>query len=97
MEIPVVLQIANGIKGESYLNNPRFAWFRKGYEYAGTQTAAIPALSAVTPEELFSAVWAVMRGAGLQSVMDELEKHEQPGGLWQCSPQFVPVEREAKD
>lgn len=48
---------------EGWLNDPRHAWFKAGYEYAMTQTMAIPALSQTTPEDLWSAVTAILRGA----------------------------------
>lgn len=38
-------------------------WFVDGHAYAATQTRAIPALSQVSPEALYFAVWAIMHGA----------------------------------
>jgi broad specificity phosphatase PhoE len=51
------------IKPDSWLNEPRFAWFKTGYQYAQTQTRAIPALAQIAPEELFFAVSSILRGA----------------------------------
>lgn len=53
------------IAEDSWLNDPQYAWFVEGYEYAQTQTRAIEALSACSPEALYFAVWAIIRGAGL--------------------------------
>ena len=44
-------------------------WFVDGHAYAATQSAAIPALSKCSPAELYHAVWAIMRGAGLGDVL----------------------------
>lgn len=54
--------VAQEITTESWLRkDPRFAWFVKGYEYAATQTRAIPALASIEPELLYFAVDAIMR------------------------------------
>lgn len=60
---PVRMIVSETIKEESWLNDPRFAWFVKGHQYASHQTRAIDALSKVTPEELYFAVAAIIRGA----------------------------------
>lgn len=58
--------VPNSIAEDSWLcKSPRYDWFLRGYAYAQTQTAAIPALSAVPPETLYHATWAILRGAGL--------------------------------
>jgi hypothetical protein len=54
---------ARKIPDDSWLHEERFRWFREGYAYASTQTRAIPGLAAVDPHDLYSAVWAIMRGA----------------------------------
>ncbi len=46
-----------------WLSMPEHRWFRKGYDYAQTQTHACGALSKVRPEELYYAVKAILRGA----------------------------------
>lgn len=56
--------MAQGIGAGSWLNRPGHEWFHDGYEYAATQTRAIPALSKCSAEEIEAVVWAVMRGAG---------------------------------
>ncbi len=58
------------IKESSWLNKPEFEWFCKGYGYASTQTLAIEALSQVSPEALYYAVCAIMRGAHIRSPED---------------------------
>jgi hypothetical protein len=63
--VQVPLVVPQRIAPESWLNEDRFRWFRGGHRYAETQTYAIPALAACPPEALYSAVWAILRGAGL--------------------------------
>lgn len=59
-----VLQ-ARGIPNDHWLNDARFAWFKRGYEYASTQTKAIPALAQSNAGHLYFALTAIMRGAGI--------------------------------
>jgi hypothetical protein len=61
-----MVHIAQEIREDSWLHEDRFAWFRKGHGYASTQTRAFPALSQVSPEALYFAVSAIMRGAGMK-------------------------------
>ena len=51
------------IDDDSWLHEERFKWFLEGYRYATTQTRAIPALVKVSPEELYFAVSAIIRGS----------------------------------
>ena len=55
-QLVVNVKIANKIDSGSWLNDPEFEWFRKGYEKASVSNRAIPALSKCTPEELYFAV-----------------------------------------
>jgi cytochrome c553 len=59
----IELQIASNIKESSWLNEKRFEWFVKGYEFASTQMRSIPALSQTRPEDMYFAVSSVVRGA----------------------------------
>lgn len=52
------------IREGSWLNEPRFAWFRVGYAYACTQRYAAGGISKVPPEELYYVVLAFMRSQG---------------------------------
>ena len=61
----MIIHMAQGIPEDSWLRDERRKWFMEGYGYAATQTRAIPALSQVDPHDLYCAVWAIMRGAGL--------------------------------
>lgn len=79
----ITLIIPNEIPDDYWLNEPRFAWFRKGYRYATTQTKAIPAMAQCHPADLYFAVRAIMRGAGI-SVPDE-----QPPQEPQLNPAYV--------
>lgn len=58
----IKLHIANKIDENSWLNDPKYKWFVEGYNYATTQSRAIPTLAAVIPEDLFFAVSAILRG-----------------------------------
>lgn len=60
-----MIQIANEVNANSWLNESRFAWFLKGYQYASTQTRSIPALSETTPENLYFAVCSILRANGI--------------------------------
>lgn len=58
--------MANTVAEDSWLREePDYEWFLRGIEYAGSQTMAIPALAACSPEDLYHAVCAILRGAGL--------------------------------
>jgi len=60
------LLLANAIPDDSWLRSSRrYEWFVRGYEYARNKTLAIPALSVVSPEDMYHAVWLIIRGAGL--------------------------------
>ncbi len=65
-QVNVVLNTPIGITDDHWLNEERFAWFRKGYGYATTQMMAISALSKCDPGELYHVVTAIMRGAGIK-------------------------------
>ena len=74
MEIMIECHAAEPLKPESWITtDPRFKWFMEGYRYASTQTMAIPTLSKVSPEDLYFAVYAVLRGAGLSEGVDARE------------------------
>lgn len=61
----VTLVAPQGIRETSWLlTDKRCEWFVRGYEYACSQTTAIPVLSKCSAEELEHAVSAVIRGAG---------------------------------
>jgi hypothetical protein len=59
------VSIAQSIAGGHWLEEPRYKWFLDGHTYASTQTRAIAALSKCTPAEMYDAVWAILRGAGI--------------------------------
>jgi hypothetical protein len=65
MSVKIEMLSAQEISKTSWLNESKYEWFVKGHAYAATQTRAISALSKVSPEELYFAVWLIMRGAGL--------------------------------
>lgn len=73
---PVKVIVADTIKEESWLSDPKYAWFAKGHQYASTQYMAISALSKCKPEELYLAMRAIARGAKragcLQEMIDDL-------------------------
>lgn len=73
METELTLQIANGISKESWLNDENYAKFVAGYEYAMTQTRAIPALSKCSPEEMYFAWSLINRGKKLNFI-EKLKK-----------------------
>ena len=75
-EIPLSIVCANEIKDSSWLNEKRFAWFKQGYQYASTQTRAIPILSKLTPEEFYFAVCAINTGATRTSFSKEWDSNE---------------------
>ena len=60
VSIPVIS--ARNIEPDSWLQEERFAAFRAAYAYASSQTLAIPALAALSPEDLFYAYEAFKRG-----------------------------------
>lgn len=62
-ELAPGIALANPLSPTSWLNDPRFRWFRDGYLYAQMQTRAIPALASVSPEDLYFAVVSVLHGA----------------------------------
>lgn len=51
------LQTANTPSENSWLNEPTYEEFMRGFNYATTQTRAISALSKCSPEEIYF-VWA---------------------------------------
>ena len=53
---------AQKISEKSWLNDPEYANFVAGYEYASTQTRAIHSLSKITPEEAYFIYEAIKRG-----------------------------------
>lgn len=61
----IEVKVPKGIDPNSWLNEPRFEWFKKAYQYASTQTLAIPALSASDPEDLYYATRAFLRSMGV--------------------------------
>ena len=63
MKMNINVMMANTIKPDSWLNDERYEWFRTGYNYAANSTNAIPALSKVSPEELYYAVTSILYGA----------------------------------
>lgn len=63
--LPVMLPQAFPRDPEHWLRAPERQWFRDGWGYAQTQTRAIPALSKCSAEELYFAVWSILRGAKL--------------------------------
>lgn len=52
----------NGVEPDSWLNGPDYAPFRAAYVYATGQSAAIPALSTLTAEDVFHLYEALKRG-----------------------------------
>lgn len=68
--------IPREIAPASWLNGPGYESFRKAYAYAETQTWAIPALAKCSPEELYAAYTALLRGTGF--IADALESGSRP-------------------
>jgi len=61
--------IAPQVSGESWLNEDAWRWLRDLYEYAATQTRAIPTLAKLTPEEFCWALYSALHGKpGLMEV-----------------------------
>lgn len=60
IDIPVIR--APKISKDSWLNDPEYASFVAGYEYATTQTRAIHGLSKVSPEEAYFIYETIKRG-----------------------------------
>lgn len=56
------LTTAPKISKESWLNDPEYANFVVGYEYAATQTRAIQGLSKISPEDAYFIYEAIKRG-----------------------------------
>lgn len=50
------------IEPDSWLNEERFAEFKRAYEYASSQTLAIEPLSKLSPEETYYVFAALRRG-----------------------------------
>lgn len=50
------------ISKDSWLNSPEYSSFVAGYEYAATQTRAIPGLSKISPEEAYFIYEAIKHG-----------------------------------
>lgn len=70
LKIEVDVMIAPKIQKNSWLNDPQYEWFVSGYQYAATQSGAIPGLSKLTPEELYHITSAICRGAELLGVVE---------------------------
>jgi hypothetical protein len=64
--VKVNLKAASQISEDSWLNEPKYEWFREVYQYASFQTRAIPALHGSTPEEMYFAITAMMHKMGLR-------------------------------
>ena len=58
---------AQKISKESWLNDPEYADFVAGYEYASTQTRSIHGLSKITPEEAYFIYESIKRGSELSN------------------------------
>lgn len=63
-EVRVKVSVAPRISDDSWLHrsDPTFEAFKKGYDYASTQTRAIGPLAKLTPEEAYDVWAAVQRG-----------------------------------
>ena len=61
------MYFAPKISDKSWLNDPEYANFVAGYEYASTQTRAIHGLSKITPEEAYFIYEAIKRGIFMTS------------------------------
>lgn len=57
----IKIATARGIEPDSWLNEEKYDWFRKGYEYASTQTRSIEAMSSTSPEDLYFFVSSILR------------------------------------
>jgi len=53
MKFNINVSVANPIEEDSWLNESRFAKFKHAYLYASQCTQAIPALSKITPEDVY--------------------------------------------
>ena len=54
--------MASAIKEDSWLNDEDYKNFKTAWGYASTQTRAIPAMSAITPEQGYFLFEALKRG-----------------------------------
>jgi hypothetical protein len=67
------------VSGESWLNEDAWRWLRDLYEYAATQTRAIPTLAKLTPEEFCWALYSALHGKpGLMEVAEGSAPRETP-------------------
>ena len=66
--IQIEVQLAQKIQDESWLNSEQYEWFRKLYDYASTQTLAIPTLSKVSPEALYNTLIILNHGAKREGI-----------------------------
>ena len=61
-----MILVANPIPSNHWLNEPEYAWFKNGYNYACTQTLAIPALANIQDVgSLYFAVMTILRENGI--------------------------------
>lgn len=58
---PMILK-AQSIKEDSWLNEEKYDAFRQAWDYASTQTRAIPAMAHMTPEQGWWLLEALQRG-----------------------------------
>lgn len=78
-----------------WLNDKKYTWFHKGYDYAATITRAIPVLAQCELTDLYYTVWSIMRGVNRwrQPEIDKLKKafilhyiphleYKLPNGTW---------------
>lgn len=54
---------ANGLPENGWLMAEEYEWFHAGYNYAATQSCAIPALAIISAEQAHSIVTMIIRGA----------------------------------
>jgi len=64
MEADVVIsaEMAPQIDKDSWLMDPAYDQFRRAYAYASTQSAAIPGLANLSPEQAYHVYQALERG-----------------------------------
>lgn len=71
----IKISVANEIEPNSWLNEEKYDWFRKGYQYALTQNRSIAAMSSASPEDLYFFVSSILRANDID--IDEIQTTSQ--------------------
>jgi hypothetical protein len=71
----IKISVANEIQPNSWLNEEKYDWFKKGYQYALTQNRSIAAMSSASPEDLYFFVSSILRANDID--IDEIQTTSQ--------------------